>query len=308
VTSRFFSGSLTRPGAAALLGTVLVPALAMFAADPPPTTLPAVTATTSSWNLPDFIDRLPDFLADRLPGFEPTGALRVYVRPHFGDFIHRDYVRVPVGIRDKITETVEFNAELESYFTHGLGDSAGYGLSSFKFGVKKEHVLPSFADGGISVGINYQTPLSRPPVELNDGYRHFQPYVAATHPIFPAWRVLGYAGVGADFLDSTAIPPHFGRNELHSDSLTFGAGMAREWARFHGAVTATVTTSSLVSDENKQVYALRPEIIIPWKSRTGSKTQVLFTLGGRIIHGPDGTEIGATSSVRIEFQVKPGAK
>ncbi len=258
--------------------------------------------------MPDFIDRLPDFLADRLPGFEPTGSLRVYVRPHFGDFVHRDYVRVPVGIRDKISENVEFNAELESYFTDGLHDSAGYGLSNFKFGVKRERVLPSFGDSGISVGLNYQTPLSRPPVDLTDGFRHFQPYVALTHPLVPAWRVLGYAGFGADLIEHTALPANFGRNQLHSNSLTFGAGAAREWPRFHASLTATVTTSSLITDEHQQVYALRPEIVVPWKSRTGSKTQVLFTLGGRAIHGPDGNEFGVSGSVRIEFQVKPGAK
>lgn len=293
----------------ATFGAMLVAALEPASAPASVVTLAPVTSSASSaWNLPDFIDRLPDFLADRLPGLEPSGAVRLYVRPHFGDFLHRDYVRIPVGLRDKVTETIEVNAEVESYLTHGIGDAAGYGFSSFKLGVKREHLLPSLGNGGLGVGFNYQTPLSRPPVDLTDGHRHFQPYVAATHPFVPAWRVLGYYGFGADFLDRTAIPAHFGRNQLHSNSLTFGAGIAREWARFHGSLTATIGTSRLMSNENKEVYALRPEIVVPWKSTTGSKTQVLFTLGGRAIHGPDGNEFGVSGSVRVEFKLNRGTK
>lgn len=296
--------STTRPATLAAFGVALGSTLA--AADAPAAAKPA--ATSSGWNLPDFIDRLPDFLSERLPSLEPPGALRIYVRPHFGDFLHRDYVRIPVGFRDKVTETIEASAEVESYLTHGIGDAAGYGFSRLQLGVKREHVLPSLGNGGLSVGINYQTPLSRPPLDLTDGHRHLQPFVAATHPLVPAWKVLGYAGVGADFLDRTVLPAHFGRNQLHSNSLGFGAGIAREWPRFHGALTATIGTSRLMSNENKEVYALRPEIVVPWKSTTGSKTQILFTLGGRAIHGPDGNEYGVSGSMRVEFKLKPGGK
>ena len=278
----------------ALLGAPLL------AADPAP--------ATSRWDLPEFIDRLPDLLAERLPGFDPAGAVRLYVRPHFGDFVHRDYVRVPVGARAKVSENVETSAELESYFTHGLSDAAGYGLSNLQLGAKCEHVLPTLNHDGFSLGANFITPLSRPPVDLNDGHRHFQPYVAATHPLVAAWRVLGYASVSADFLNHTALAPHFGRNQLHSNSLAVSAGVAHEWEKFHGSLTATVASSALISDESKQVYTLRPEIVVPWKMRADAKTQVLFTLGGRAIHGPDGNELGVSGSVRIEFQLKRAAK
>jgi hypothetical protein len=313
VSTPAFHVTSVRRIALALLGTTCGSLLAASAEPPaapaPVVTMAPVTSSTSSvWNLPDFIDRLPDFLADRLPGLEPSGAVRLYVRPHFGDFLHRDFVRIPVGVRDKVSETIEINGEVESYVTHGLADAAGYGFSNFKLGVKREHVLPALGNGGLSIGINYQTPLSRPPMDLTDGHRHFQPYVAATHPFVPAWRVLGYYGFGADFLDRTVLPAHFGRNQLHSNSLTFGAGLAHEWRRFHGSLTATVATSALMSDEARQVYSLRPEIVVPWKSTSGSATQILFTLGGRAIHGPDGNEFGVSGSMRVEFKLNRGAK
>jgi len=308
---RLFRPILLKAGIVAL-GTL---AVAVFAADdpaePPPAMITSSAAPTSPssslWNLPEFIERLPDFLSERLPDYESTGALRLYIRPHFGDFVHRDYVRVPVGVREKVSENIEVSTELESYFTSGLKEAAGYGFDRLQLGAKCEHILPNFDNDGLSVGINYQTPLSRPPMDLTDGHRHFRPYVAATNPLVPSWKILGYATITGDFLQRTALPENWGRNELHEDSLTFSAGVAKEWPRFHGSITASVTTSELVSNEHQQVYALRPEIVVPWKSRPSSKSQILFTLGARAIHGPDGNEFGASGSVRIEFNLKRGA-
>ncbi len=286
--------------AVALAGSVASWSVAHAAESTPVKTTP----TSSRWDLAEFIDELPELLADRLPSFDRNGSLRLYVRPHFGDFIHRDYVRVPVGARAKVSENIESSAELQGYFTHGLSDAAGYGLSTLRLGTKCEHVLPSLNDGGISVGFNYETPLSRPPSDLSDGHRHLQPYLAAARPIVPAWRLLGYTSLGADLLDRTALPAHFGRNQLHTNSLTFSAGAAREWPRFRASLTASVATSSLMSDESANVYALRPEIVVPWKTKPGARAQILFTLGGRAIRGPDGTELGLSSSVRIDFLLR----
>jgi hypothetical protein len=212
---------------------------------------------------------------------------------------------VPLGARTKITKNFEASGELQTYFTHGISDAAGYGLSGLRLGAKSEHVLPSLNDGaGFSLGLNFQTPLSRPPQDLTDGHRHTQPYVAATRPLIPDWKLLGFASVGADLLDRTPMPAHFGRNQLHANSLIFVAGAAREWPRFRASLTATLTTSSLLSDENKNVYALRPEIVVPWKVRPAAHTQILLTLGGRTLWGPDGHELGLSSSVRIEFLLR----
>ncbi len=297
------------------LSSVLGATLAFLAAALAPARAGAETPATGKigadsmgWDLPEFIDRLPDLFSDRLPNFERSGAVRIYVRPHFGDFLHRDYVRIPIGVRAKVTENFESSTEFEGYVTHGLGDAAGYGFSNLRLGAKCEHVLPQLGVGGISVGLNYQMPLGRPPLDLTDGYRHLQPYLAATHPLMPSWPMLGYATLSADMLDRTVLMKHFGRNQLHSNSLTLSAGVAHEWKRFHGSLTATVNTSALMSNETKQVYSLRPEVVLPWKSRSGSKAQVLLTLGGRAVHGPDGTELGLSGSMRVEFNLKRAAK
>lgn len=274
----------------------------MHAAEPAPAPEPSPLTASSGWNLTEFIDGLPDMLSERLPGFDRAGALRLTVRPHFGDLLHRDYLRVPFGVRAKVSQNVESSAELQTYFTHGLSDSAGYGLSGIRLGTKCERVLPSLNDGaGLSLGFNYQAPLSRPPLDLTDGHRHFQPYVAATRPIMPRWKLLGFVGLGADVLDRTAMRANFGRNQLHSNSLSLAVGAAREFKRFRATLTGTVTSSSLISDENKNVYALRPEIVVPWKTSPNARTLIHLTLGGRTVWGPDGHELGLSSSVRFEF-------
>lgn len=254
------------------------------------------------WNLVDFIDGLPDRISERLPGFDHDPSLRFYARPHLGDFIHRDYLRTPIGVRARADENIEHTAEVETYFTHGLKDSAGYGVSALRLGTKVDHAFPMINDGaGISVGFNYRTPLSRPPLDLTDGYRHFEPYVSATRPIFPEWQLLGYATLSADVIEHTANRSNFGENQLHSNSLMLSFGAAREFARFRGSLTLSLNTSSLITDENKNVYAVRPEVVIPWKMRRDSTTQIFVTLGARSVWGPDGNDLGVNSSVRFEF-------
>ncbi|MEO8356266.1 MAG: vitamin B12 dependent-methionine synthase activation domain-containing protein, partial [Chloroflexota bacterium] len=45
----------------------------------------------------------------------------LYLRPRFGDLLHEDYFRFLVGARLKANDQLEFNGELGTYFTHGLG-------------------------------------------------------------------------------------------------------------------------------------------------------------------------------------------
>src|ERR1700712_3716897 len=109
---------------------------------------------SSRWDLTDLLDQLPDLRRFDMPKFRDE-RFRLYVRPHFGDFVHRDYVRLPVGVRMKPDEHWEFIAELEGYFTHGLGDAAGYGLSRLRLGAKEEQVIDETHPLGWSAGVDY---------------------------------------------------------------------------------------------------------------------------------------------------------
>ena len=286
-----------------MFGGTFLPRLA--AADE--TAPPAAGTAAPQWDFFQFVDDLPDSVADVLPNKKPVGALQLYLRPRYGDLIRRDYLRMPFGARLQVTDNIECTGELQSYFTHGLAGSAGYGFSGLLLGVKYEHVPPTPESGAFSAGVNYATPFSRPPQELTDGHRHLLPYLAVARPLVPQGHVLGYAALGADLLQHTALPAHFGRNELHANSLVLTAGAAREWPRLRVALTASLASTALMSNERRQVFALMPEVILPLRP-AGAHTRVLFTLGGHAVWGPDGQELGISSSIRIEAQLAGGIR
>ncbi len=259
--------------------------------------------------LEDLLDRIPDFSALNLPSFVPTG-LSIHISPHFGDLVHKPYLRIPVGGRWKMTPYFETHGELEGYFNHGLrkvdGDG-GYGFDRWTGGFKFETPEPPTTHAAWSTGADYSTPLGRPPLELTDGYHHFVPYVAMSRIISEEYRLFGYSSVGVDLLShADPLPSNFGRNELHSDSMIFSAGVARDWTKFRTSLTANFGTTSMISDENHQVFGLRPAIVFPLPHFHGKHTRILVTVGGWSIWGPDGNELGASASMRVDFHFQPG--
>jgi hypothetical protein len=257
-------------------------------------------------SLGELLDRIPDFSGLNLPSFLPKGVFQVYSSPHFGDLVHRPYLRVPVGLRAKVSSQFEAHAEVEGYFSHGLRHAKGNGFDAFSTGFKFEPAGPSAAGTAMSTGVDFTTPVSRPPVELSDGHRHTVPYIAMSQVLAPDSHLLGYGSIGADFLDHTALPANFGRNELHSNSVVMSAGVAREWPKFRATLTATFGTAALISDEHRQVYGLRPALVVPLTRFQGRHTRLTATIGGWSVWGPDGHELGVSTSMRVEFLYRPG--
>lgn len=253
----------------------------------------------------ELFDRIPNLGNLELPGFMPEGMFRLYSSPRFGDLLHRDYLRVPVGARAKLSERVEAHAELESYFTHGLRGNAGYGLDRLRLGAKYDVTHPAADTTALSFGTDFETPLSRPPYELSDGHRHLLPYLSVSRPVFPEWKLLGYGRLGADLLSHTALAPRFGRNQLHTNALTLAAGVARDWPSFNASFTAIYASSALISDEDENVFTLQPAVVIPLRRFEGKRTRLLLTLSARSVWGPDGHEFGTSANLRVEFHFRP---
>ncbi|MEI7552665.1 MAG: hypothetical protein WCL24_10090 [Verrucomicrobiota bacterium] len=265
-------------------------------------------SSPSAWDISDLLDHLPTVSPFGKFNAGSPFPIKYYARPRLGDFFHRRYLRLPVGARAQLSEHVELSTELEGYFTHGLKDPAGYGLSRLRVGGKYEEVMSPLHRLGWSTGADFETPLSRPPLELTDGHRHLLPYLAFSRVLAPDCHLVGYTGASADFLSHTPLPIHFGHNQLHSNSTTLGAGLTRDWSRFRVALTGTWSTTALLSDEGHHLFALRPDILIPLtrKPGPGARTHLLLIVGGRAVHGPDGNELGVNASLRIEFAVRSG--
>lgn len=252
--------------------------------------------------LATFIDRLPDLADLGLPSFAPPGAIQLYAHPKFGDLLHEDYFRLPVGARFKISEEFELNTELAGYFTHGLRDSAGNGLYEGRVGIKHERAFSP--ESGASSGIDFVTPLSRPPRDITDGVRHTLPYVTVTHTIKPSSGLVGFATLGADLLDHTSLPENFRKNELHANSLVLTVGVAREWRRLHLILKAFDGNTYLLSHNHQNVFGLRPAVGIPLLRRPDGTPRATATFEGRTVWGPDGFETGVTTSVRVDFRYR----
>jgi len=251
----------------------------------------------------DLVDRMPLLLSNLLPELGPDNAVRIYSQPHPGDFFHSGYVRIPVGIRVRLSEHIETNTELLGYFAHGIEADSPAGLGTLRLGAKYEEVLSAEHGAGFSVGFDYLTPLAQVPQQFTDGYRHFQPYVTTTRMLVPKWGLLGYATFGLNFLESTSRPPNFVRNQLHGNSMALAVGVTRPWKRVQFSLTARVATMALMTDESHCNFWLRPEIAVPWQLRPGGRAQILFAVDSRVFWGPDGRQTSVGTGVRFQFNL-----
>ncbi|ACB76916.1 hypothetical protein [Opitutus terrae] len=265
---------------------------------------PAENGRRPSEFLESFIDRLPELLDIGLPSFAPPGAVRLYAHPRLGDLIHEDYFRLPVGARVKVNERVELRAELGTYFTHGLGDSVGYGLYQGRIGITKEHVL--WRDAGLSTSLEFVTPLSRPPREITDGVRHTLPSITFTRTVVPRWGMVGFATVGLDLIDHTVLEPNFRENQLRQNSAMVMLGVAREWRRMHLILRVFDANTAPMGYEAENVFGIRPSIGVPLLRRDDGTPRATATFEGRAIWGPDGFETGVTTRIRVDLRYRPG--
>src|SRR5437868_13051381 len=91
------------------------------------------------------IRKIAGIFGSDLPTTERKGSVRLIVHPHFGDFTHRDYLRVPFGFRWGWDENTETSVTAESYFQNPLRHGgAGNGIGDVEFGFKRRvfGVLP----------------------------------------------------------------------------------------------------------------------------------------------------------------------
>lgn len=270
-------------------------------------TLPnTVSQATESTRLAlsGFIDRLPDLLDFGLPSFAPPGTVRLYAHPKFGDLLHEDYFRLPVGAATKFNDHFELTTELAGYFTHGLGDNVGNGLYEAKIGVRSEFAVSP--DAGWSTGLEYITPLSHPPIEITDGVRHVMPSVTHTRTLMANCGLIGFATLGFDFIDHTNLQPNFRENQLHHNNTVLTLGVAREWRRMHVVLRVFDGNTAGWSRENDNVFGIRPSVGIPILRRADGSPRATATFEGRAVWGPDGFETGVNTSIRVDLRYRRG--
>ncbi len=277
-------------------------------ADPSPAarvlSMPREAFDSSRRALASFIDNLPELPDLGLPNFDRSGDVRLYLRPRFGDLRDEDYFRMLVGVRAKVSERLETSAEVGTYVTNGLRDNAGNGLYQVRSGLKYEWA--STPDDGWSAGLDWVTPVSRPPLNITDGLRHTLPYVTYTRTLSSKNALVGFVTLGADFIDHTSLPEYLAENQLRANNLILTVGVAREWRRMHVIIRVFDANTAPLSGESENVFGIRPSLGVPVLRRADGTPRATVTLETRAVWGPDGFETGLNTRVRFDLRYRRG--
>jgi len=254
-----------------------------------------------------FMNRLPELVDQHLPFLAPGGTYWFYARPHLGNPLKGDYFRLDGGGWLKLNDNVDLNAGAQGFIWRDDNDSDNtrYGVYGYNLGIKYARAVSPQTGSAISVGINYSSPLGRPPITLTDGWRHTDPYVTYTRPLIPSIKLVGYSTLGLDLLAHSPLPGQFGTNVLHSNSITFSVGASRQWKYFVGSLTLSGATSELVSKEGRQVFTLNPQAFVPLLRHRLPRWHMIGVLGAHATDGPDGRQFGASGSININFKSTP---
>jgi hypothetical protein len=258
---------------------------------------------------PDDDLRLPGIFQSLLPFTEGKYALKMTLRPSFGDLTKRDYLRAPIGLRYGLSERWEISGEAQTYFSHGLKDRSFFedsGVAGMRFTSKYHLARPLFGRWDTATGIEYLRPLNNPPPQITDGLQHVVPFVTFARPIegYPGARF--FWSLAADLINPTHIRGEMVRNELNDDTLTFATGVV--WQRFPFTYTfeTSISTTQAFGDIDEELITVRPGVVwrVPQKYTFDSKAEWFLGLGLRGEHGPEGTDFGVSARVKVSFDFK----
>ncbi len=253
--------------------------------------------------------RIQGVFDSNLPDTEPAHALRLTLRPHFGDLHRRDSIRVPLGLRYGISERWEVAAEAESYFAHGikgLGFFEEVGMSALRFETKYQWRNLPRTGWDAAIGFEYIRPVGDPPIELTDGLEHFMPFVIFAHRLESHPHIRVFWGVGGDFVNKTSIEVPRRLNALGADSHRINGGIIWRARVLTYTFEASAATTRLGNGPERDLYIIRPGVVwqVPSKSAFNRLGYWQVGVGLRYVIGPDSTRFGASVKVRVDYDFK----
>jgi len=281
------------------LASLLLLTCAAGAAEPAPAAASTPPTETE-------IRKIEGIFGSDLPKTEKKGSIRLIVHPHFGDLTNRDYIRVLTGIRWGVNDHTELTAGVESYFDHGLKKtSEGNGIGDLRLGGKYgfgEKLVPGY---DTSAGLNLFFPVGHPPIGMTNGHNEYSPYFVIGKKIARHPGLELFLNTGVNLLQNTSIAGSFEVNTPHSDSLSFTPGLVYNRNQYHYTLELTYETTSLIGQDNKQFFTIRPGFAwdLPPKFKFHTKGRVTVGLGIHVTFGPDGVSTGGGGKIRAEFGI-----
>jgi hypothetical protein len=243
-------------------------------------------------------------ILDDLPQLDIPGTLKLILRPHVGDLVHRDYMRTETGLRWALNENFDISGEASVFFTHGFGSSGdGYGIGRIRLGSR--YLLEDWPKFGYdtSLSLTMEAPVGHPPVDMTDGHYHLTPNFLIQRPWARNPRMTSFTGLGLDLIDGSDIPGRFATNQPHGDSINGTIGLIYDLGQLKYTVSATYATTAGLGEETEHFFYLQPGVqwYVPRKFTFNSKTQWIASFGIRTSWGPDGTDVSFRTRVRAEI-------
>ena len=251
------------------------------------------------------VSRINGLFSGDLPQLDLPGTFKLILRPHLGDFIRRDYMRIDAGARWALDENFELTAQASAYFVHGLGGSAddGYGIGRVWLGSKYIFERWPRKNYETSVTINAEIPTGHPPLDMTDGNYHLTPTVVVQHNWASQRRLTTFGGLGLDLVGRSNIAGTYGTNDPHDHSVSIIAGAVYDVGQLKWTLTGTYATTAVITRHTNNFYYLQPGVLwyVPSRYIFNSKAQWIIGLGLRGTWGPDGFDFGTSSRVRAEI-------
>ena len=253
--------------------------------------------------------RIPEIFASTLPGTMRRHQLRLVFHPRFGDFERYDYVRLPLVLRYGLSDRWQVEGEVQGYFSHGLSGPAffeEYGFSRARLETKyrfERQLLPSW---DTAVGAEVSRPISNPPPGTMDGLRHHRSYITFARRLEARPQIRVFWEVMTDFVDQTEFEAKIRANEPRDDTVGLSAGFVWDRPSVHYTFETSALTTRLFGQDDEDIFYLRPGIIwdIPQRYTFYGKGQWQIGVGTRMSFGPDGTDVGFSGKLRINFDAK----
>jgi hypothetical protein len=253
-----------------------------------------------------FFSRVSGLFGGDLPQLDPPGTMKLILRPHFGDLVHNEYMRVDTGLRWALNDDFELSSEASVFFTHGLknsADSAGSGIGKLRFGSKYVFERWPRFDYETTLALNIDLPVGHAPIDMTDGHNHFAPNVVVQHS-WRRWpRLTTFGGMGLDLVSNSPVAGRWGTNQPHENSASVTAGGVYDLGQIKWTYTTTYATTAGLGKHTDHFLYVQPGLLwyVPRKFTFHSKTQWIVGLSARTSWGPDGLDFSLSSRLRAEI-------
>ncbi len=150
----------------------------------------------------DDVGDVTDFFDTILPSTLMRKNLSLDFQPKFSDFRAEEFIRLPLEVRYDISDNDQLQVGMTPFipnpFNTGYNHRTGPGEADIGWRHDMENGL-GFLDQAI-FGIQGRVPLGKPPLDLNEGYTHLQPYITGTRRLhWPHTKLFGALSYDREF-------------------------------------------------------------------------------------------------------------